>query len=97
MLREIKSMKDAELIIYNEAIWTPEEFAEELGLRFLIDKPEEEAEPEEAPEEDPEPIRRGGRKSYKEEILALWNGGEKTAVEIAEELGISTSTVYKYI
>lgn len=72
MLREIRPEDVAEyerdeiVILYREAIWTPDELAEELGLRFLVDNDEpavaayeseeemdpEEEEPEEVDEED---------------------------------------------
>ena len=64
MLREIRPEEVAEyerdkiVILYREAIWTPDELAEELGLRFLVDVEDdlqEETDPEEEePEEDDE-------------------------------------------
>ena len=56
MLREIRPEEVSEyerdeiVILYREAIWTPDELAEELGLRFLIDVEDdlqEETDPEE--------------------------------------------------
>lgn len=56
MLREIRPEEVAEyerddiVILYREAIWTPDELAEELGLRFLVDVEDdlqEETDPEE--------------------------------------------------
>ena len=41
MLKETKIMREADLIIYDEAVYTPEELAEALGLRFLVEEDDE--------------------------------------------------------
>ena len=94
-------------ILMNDTLYTEEEFWD--SARILIDYVEdydwegeelEDEDPEEEDEEpeDPEPKRRGGaRWSKKEEVLAAWNGGERTIDEIVELTGISKATVKKYV
>ena len=72
--------------------------------RILIDEdPEQkkEAAEEEKPKKKRGPKPGEGRKKYEgsseEAILKAWNGGERTAKEIAEMTGFSLQTVYKYI
>lgn len=66
MLREVENLKDAELIIYDDVIYTPDEFAEELGLRFLVDD-----EPEEEPEQEDEAMEETKTRRSTEEIREL--------------------------
>lgn len=96
-------------ILLNDTFYTEEEFWD--SARILIDYVEDydwegeelededlEEEDEEPEPEDPEPKRRGGaRWSKKEEVLAAWNGGERTIDEIVELTGISKQTVKKYV
>lgn len=96
-------------ILMNDTLYTEEEFWD--SARILIDYDEDddwkevdyededqEDEDEEPEPEDPEPKRRGGaRWSKKEEVLAAWNGGERTVDEIVELTGISKQTVKKYV
>lgn len=72
MLREIRPEDVAEyerddiVILYREAIWTPDELAEELGLRFLVDD-----EPEEEPEQEDEAMEEVKTRRSTEEIREL--------------------------
>lgn len=113
MLREVKPAMHAEdvFFIFNDVLYSESEFWAEA--RILVDEPEEdeieivdfeedeeveEVEEEEEPEPEKPKSRRGGsRRSKKEEILAAWNGGERTAEEVAEIVGCSLQTVRKYI
>ena len=85
------------LIILGDVLYTEEEFWD--SVRVLIDYDEDEDEEEDDPEPAEEaPKRRGGaRWSKKEEVLAAWNGGERTVDEIVELTGISKATVKKYV
>lgn len=66
MLKEVENLKDAELIIYDDVIYTPGELAEELGLRFLIDD-----EPEEYQEQEEEDMEETKTRRSTEEIREL--------------------------
>lgn len=96
-------------VLMGDTLYTEDEFWD--SARILIDYVEDydwegedledddpEEEDEEPEQEDPEPKRRGGaRWSKREEVLAAWNGGERTIDEIVELTGISKATVKKYV
>ena len=93
---------DGKSITFKEAMGAVGVLSDEC--RILIDEdPEQkkEAAEEEKPKKKRGPKPGEGRKKYEgsseEAILKAWNGGERTAKEIAEMTGFSLQTVYKYI
>ena len=105
MLREVKDMSDADLIIYKEGVWTPEELAEELDLRFLVEEDEEEKDDQvmesEEDDDDEEPEVRNERRRRRAEIeRAIRDAKEQgftNAYAISKQTGISYKTVHKYM
>ena len=96
------------LIILGDVVYSEDEFWESARILIdydedeemeIYDEPEEEPEEEETePEPEEKPKKRGGARHSKEkEVLAAWNGGERTVDEIVEMTGISKQTVMKYI
>lgn len=95
MLRETKSLKEADLIIYQEALYTPEEFAEGFGLRFLVDEPEEE-------ETEPEEAERPARKRLSSEeveilIREAQEAGADTMTKLQKATGLSYARIKKFL
>lgn len=111
MLREVKSPREADFIIYDEAIYTPEEFADTLGLRFLVDEdeddepgevenpfePEDEDDEDEDPEEEDQPRKRRSKDECMELVADAVCRGYDTVVEIVDQTGLSYKTAKKYL
>ena len=70
------------------------------GLRFLIDEKPKQKKMTEKTEKEPDPEKEEKKKSTEsreQEILAAWNGGQRSIKEIMEMTGASYATVRKYI
>lgn len=107
MLKETKEMRYADLIIYDEGVYTPEELSEALGLRFLVEEDDDEDEDEDDgililddeeeedlpfPVEEPKKSARDSRALITEAV----EHGCTTASEIVKYTGLASQTVYNH-